>query len=232
MILLVALLVVAVVALVSIEGAVNQPSPPVAWETASTNGVLFRVTLNASRISASQRLNVTMMLYNTSPKLNWIPEGNNWTFQGFPVAFWNGCVVQIPVEFVVVKGNYNSDNLESMATNSSVGYACTEPFKVDHVVFQPSSDVAGATGTVGGIGPNRTAGPFRMLTNLTVSGYWDYPINYTESQDLLTPAKGGGTTFAYPEVSPIPAHRFAAGVYTLLAEDEWEQVLILHFVVE
>ncbi len=36
----------------------------------------------------------------------------------------------------------------------------------------------------------------------------------------------------YPEVSPVPAHSFTPGFYTVAVSDEWGQSTILHFSVE
>lgn len=192
-------------------------------------GVSLQVTLNATTISVGQRLNITIVLLNTLTEANLIPTSANWSFHAFPVSIWSSCDYMLPVEFVVLKGNYTLEDLEAVGSNSTEDYMCMEAMEVGHVAFQPTSDIATLNGTYYSATavPTRV-GPLHLATNFTVSGYWDFPVTQAEAQDIYTPYDGG-VTFRYPEVSPIPAHDFTPGFYTVAVTDEWGQSTILHF---
>jgi hypothetical protein len=77
-----------------------------------------------------------------------------------------------------------------------------------------------------------------MTSKFSVNGYWTYPINASESQDVDSGRYDCSTNssvsvtcpyFAYPEVAPIALRTFTSGHYTLVVSDEWGQVVILNF---
>ncbi len=168
--------VVVLIALLGVEAGSHQSSPLVAgpW-TSSVEGVDLQVTLNATTISVGQRLNITIVLLNTLKETDLIPTSTNWSFQAFPVAIWPPCIFVLPVEFVVLKGNYTLGDLEAAGSNSTADLVCMEGTTVDHVAFQPTSDIATMNGTYlgGEVEPTRI-GPIRLATNFTVSGYSDF----------------------------------------------------------
>jgi hypothetical protein len=238
-------IVVIMVVLFGVEaasyGGASLPSQPTETQStpglvgpwvSSADGIRLEVTLNATTINVHQELNVTMALFNTYGEPDSVPTMNsvNWSIGAFPVEIWPGCLFSLPIGFVIVQGNYTLADFMATRGNTTVGYLCMGGYGIDHVDFQPNSDIAVLTGTYSQGGGEQALGPYRLSTNFTVSGYWDYPINATEAQDIYTPYNGG-VTFRYPEVSPIPAHVFVPGVYTLVTVDEWGQSVILHFTV-
>jgi len=208
----------------------------------STNGLRLTASISSAEVKVTQNLNISVSLFNTLPTVSSVPPSNLTSFQGFPIALWPTCFGYPPVAFVVLSGNYSLDALraDANATGSSPSVACAEygmkyGMIINNLVFQPSSDQATLTGvfvTAVGSDLNATRGPYRLTSNFTVDGYWSYPFNSSEDQDLLTPVNGGpGAGFVYPETGPIATHPFVTGRYTLVVEDEWGQVELLHFTV-
>ena len=208
-------------------------------------GLQLKATLNATTIRSGQRLGITVSLYNTISSLLNLTASDAWKVNGFPIAMWPGCYFTQPVEFMIVKGNYSLGGLQAESNSSewlpSNFVWCAEGGTIDHFVFQPTSVRANLSGTlcVAICTPRQSFGADDLTSNFTVNGYWAYPLNTSEASDVLTPIKpcpppsycSPGVTFNFPEVGPIPQHPFTSGLYTLIVDDEWGQVVILYFTV-
>ena len=194
-------------------------------------GLELQASINATTISPGGKINLVAFVNNTLSRVNNVSAANVWMIRGLPVAVWSVCDFTLPVEFVLLLGNYSLDGLESIGTNETLQYACAEGFTVSYVAFQPDSFGANLTAAYSVSGGNHTMGPERLLANFTASGYWD-PINSTEASQFPSPLLNGpGSGFTFPETSPRPQHAFVSGVYTLAVADEWGQVVVLHFTV-
>jgi len=220
----------------------------------SLEGLRLEASLNATSIEPGRRLGIAVSLYNTLPTTinvsssgSWtggflIPSG--WKVVGFPIAMWDNCIQYQPVEFMIVKGNYSLDELQA-ASNSTELFphnweTCSGgQFNVDYLVFQPTSTYANLSGVECTVNcfPPQSFGSHDLTSNFTVNGYWAYPLNSSEFADTLTPNKPctppvgctPGESFHFPEVGPTAQHQFISGLYTLIVDDEWGQVVILNF---
>ena len=203
------------------------------------SGLELDARINTSTLAAGQRLGITVSLYNSlSSGIN-LTASNDWKVPGFPVALWPGCFFQEPVEFMIVKGNFSLAELQEASVNTSVSVGgCMEGGRVTSLLFQPGSSDANLSGTFctavcSSIRDTR----YTLVSNFTVNGYWAYPVNASEAQDVFTPPQPecyvdghpDCVTYNYPEVGPIAQHSFVSGVYTLVVSDEWGQAVILHF---
>lgn len=140
---------------------------------------------------------------------------------------------------MIVLGNYNLNGLQAASTNSSGDFPvfCMEGGHANYTTFEPNSDMANFTGFFCTTNCRPLTLAYRLLTNFTVRGYWGYPLNGSEDNKILSepnpPCYVNGvrdcSTFAYPEVGPAAQHRFIDGAYTLVVEDEWGDVVLLHF---
>jgi hypothetical protein len=186
-------------------------------------GIELVLSINATTLRVGQRLNASLSIVNTLPRVNTIQPSNNWLFQAVPVALWPPCYFGLPAEIAVLNGTYSAQNLRA-AANATFKYICMEGVIVDHVIFQPASDKANLTGIYGVSGANQTLGPFHLSKSVTTSGYWNLQ---NLSKEINPPIIGDG---ANPKIPPdsIP---FVPGSYTVAVEDEWGQIAILHFVV-
>ena len=217
-------------------------------QSVSSNGIELWMSLIATNIKTGQELNVAIALYNTRAMANNVtaeshPAGTagNWSIGGWPVAIWPVCDYSLPVQFVLVKGYVTLQGMkqalaEANPPSRAGGYLdCMEWFNVHYAVFESNSDIATLVGTNYGpaIGTFLQATPsYRLATNFTVGGYWDYPLtSAVYPQGLFTLSPQGGYYFAYPEVSPTLGHVFSPGDYTVIAADEWGNAVLLHFTV-
>jgi hypothetical protein len=222
---------------------------------ASSGGLQLNASINATSITSNQRLGIAVSLYNTlSTTLNVsytgsIKQGilipNGWKVAGFPIAMWGSCIQYQPVEFMLVKGNYDLSAIQT-ASNASVFPRAWEgcyggTSNVEFFVFQPDSSNATLGGMECGINcsSNLTLGSYRLTSNFTADGYWGLPLNGSESRDVLTPVEPcalpqtctSQVSYQFPEVGPTAQHSFTPGVYTLIVNDEWGQAVVLHFTV-
>jgi hypothetical protein len=232
--------VLLVVAVFGAYVAAATPTP-----VSSNSGLLLRVSVNSTNLRVGQELDVKVSLFNALPSQNEIsiprtPSSGGFEIQGYPIAMWGGCLFPEPIEFMIVKGQYSVGQLEDLSINSSSPpIICMEGGAVRTVVFQANSDVADLLGSfcTAECYPNEVYS-VHLESNFTVNGYWGYPLNSSEAQDIYTPY-GGCTTpsgncglaFSYPEVGPIAQSVFSPGEYTLLVEDVWGQVQLLYFTV-
>ena len=205
----------------------------------AVRGLQLTVITNDTNLQAGHSLNVTISLQNTSPAPLNISTTNDWQIPGFPVSVTSACFGYEPIEFMIVRGNYTLNALEAASTNSSGSFPiyCMEGGWVNYVTFEPNSVTANFTGMMCEASCHPQTYSYRLMTNFTVSGYWGYPLNSSEVNDILSepnpPCYVNGvrdcSTFAYPEVGPTAQHKFVDGAYTLAVEDEWGDVLLLSF---
>ena len=210
-------------------GAMNQRTVTLTPSSSSVEGLELMASLNATRLSPDQELGISISLYNNlSSRFN-LSASSNWKVLGFPVAIWSPCLMPEPVEFMIAKGNLSLGELQIASANSSTyGGGCMEGGAVAHLVFQPSSNTAELEGTFCMANCSAFHGTVRLASNFTVDGYWAYPMNATEANDVYTPVDGG-ISFQYPEVGPVGAQGFVPGTYTFVAADEWGQTDVIHF---
>jgi hypothetical protein len=211
----------------------------------SEDGLVLSAAVSPQSPTADQNLSITISLSNGRSTPTNISVSNDWTINGFPVAMWGACNGLEPIEFMVVRGNSSVEQLSSASANSSVYEAaryplgCPEGVSENYLEFQPNSSVANATGTFCGGACSPESHLWNLTSIFSVSGYWAYPINSSEAEDVSTPPNpeclSSGIpdciTFNYPEVGPFAQHAFIPGVYTLAVVDEWGQTVVLHFAV-
>lgn len=212
-----------------------------ATQGSSISALELNVNLNATTIHSGQSLNIRVSLFNNLTTPNYIAITQNMNSSkvlGFPIAMWGACLSPQPVQFMIVKGNYSLAQLEALSKNTSVPWLmCMEGGAVSSLLFQPKSDSASAFGNFCSAECYYVAfDPFVLSSNFTVSGYWTYPMNSSEAQDVFTPPVGVTCpslcyTFNYPEVGPVAQSPFTAGEYTLVVADEWGQTVLLNFAV-
>jgi len=228
---LVLVLVIASAGVGYLVGSTNQRTVTELPSSSSAGGLELMVSLNSTSIAPSGKLHVNVSLYNSlSSEFN-LSASNGWKVRGFTIAMWPPCYFSEPVEFIVMKGNLSLAELQAASANSSTtGGGCMEGGTVAQLLFKPNSNTA----VLEGIFCTASCSPFqsstRLDSNFTIDGYWTYPINSTEVNDIFTPVDGG-VQFQYPEVAPVHAQGFVPGVYTLVVSDEWGQTDIIHFFV-
>ena len=217
-------------------------APPTGSSSSSVYGLILKVNISTDTLSADGTLGVTISLYNslwTEINLATVPyNSSSWKVSGLPVAMWGGCNGLEPIEFMIVRGNFSLVELEAASVNSVYpAVFCMEGGSVDDVSFLPMSSNVTTTGywCIESCYPNHES--WDLSTHFSVDGYWAYPLNSSEANDIYTPVTGCfspscGVTFSYPEVGPDAQHTFSSGVYTLVVADEWGQTVLLYFSAE
>jgi len=206
----------------------------------SPEGLILNVNMSPGTLHTGETLGISISLFNSlSTRLNLATASYNsssWKVSGLPVAVWGGCNGMEPIEFMIVKGNFSEGELQVASVNSSYpAIFCMEGGSVNDISFLPRSSNVTTTGYVciETCFPNHES--WNLSTSFSVDGYWAYPLNNSEANDIYTPYPPGcsiqpcGVTYAYPEVGPIAQHTFTPGWYTLMVADEWGQTVLLHF---
>ena len=188
-----------------------------ATSTVASDGLQLSLSTNATSLKVGQNLNVELSVANTLPTTNTVRTSDGWQFQGIPVALWPTCYFPTPAEAVVIQGNYSAQELQAVAS-ATFTITCAEAVTFDHLIFQPHSDQANATGVYDVTDTNGTYGPYQLQYSFTTSGYWNLGNLSTE---INPPILNGGR--------PPTAVPFVPGVYTVAVEDEWRQVVALQF---
>jgi hypothetical protein len=215
----------------------SQTSQAVA--TVASSGLRLSTFVNATDIIVGQRLNISVSVFNTLPTASaFFPqrsfeysdpgEVGNWTFYGIPVATWPECSNRfpfswpMPIDVVVLDGNYTAQELPSMA-NTTSQYTCgiTSP-AIPSYAFEPNSDIINMTVFFDGGAGSRPMGLFQLSSNFTIGGYWDLASASENNPSICEPA-------VLNHCAPPPSTPFAPGVYTIGVSDEWGQYDVLHF---
>jgi len=203
---------------------------------ASMGGLELRASVNATSVEPGQNIGISISLYNPLMGSLNLSTSNTWVVQGFPIAMWGGCNFIEPVEFMIVRGNFSVAELQAASANSTLfpGLMCAEGGSVFYVSFLPTSSNVTTTGSFCTSVCSPYHESWNLSTSFSVNGYWAYPLNSSESNDILTPFTGCnnppcGIAFNYPEVGPEAQHAFTSGLYTLVVTDEWGQAVLLHF---
>jgi hypothetical protein len=203
------------------------------------NGLRLSTTINATEFTTGQKLNISTSILNTRASANsFFPqrsfeysapgEEGNWTFYGVPIAAWPECSSQfpfgwtMPIEVVVLKGNYSAQELTSIA-NTTFSLSCGDIAGIiPDYTFQPTSDMVNVTVLAGGGAGYRTVGLFPLASSFVVRGYWNASALASNGPSVCEPAVQDVCTA--PPDSP-----FTPGVYTVGVADEWGQFNLLHF---
>jgi len=166
-----------------------------------TLGIRLTISLNASTIPAGGAVNYSASVYNTRPSENNVSSASNWAIPGLIVTAAGP--TDSPIAYAVMPGYYVSGNI-SKAPSIDYGMCCTTVMGgITTYSFQAMSDKASVFG-IGNCNPcfTKPVSTWRLLS------------------EYFT---GVG----------IGAHgvSFAAGVYTVVAEDEWGDVALASFTV-
>jgi hypothetical protein len=164
-------------------------------------GIRLAISLNASTIRVGGAVNYSASVYNTRPSENNISSASNWAIPGL-IGTATG-PTDSPIAYAVMPGHYVSGNI-SKAPSIDYGMCCTTVMGgITTYSFQAMSDNASVFG-IGNCNPcfTRPVSTWRLLDE-------------------------------YPTGAGVGVHwvSFAAGVYTVVAEDEWGDVALASFTV-
>ena len=208
----------------STTGSINTA----AVSAVAADGLLLSASINATKITTGQNLNISVSLFNTLPAASNISVKSNWLFYGVPVDTWSPSCKGVfsgwafPMEVVVLHGNYTAQELSAVANVSFP--SCELPLGFDPVSFnfEPNSDEAYRF-SYESAAPPMLIGPYHLSSSFTVSGYWNLLSLSEEASSTRVLVNATSTPISTP---------FIPGMYTVAVADEWGQGVLLHIVVD
>ncbi|MGH9920529.1 MAG: hypothetical protein ACRD6W_16870, partial [Nitrososphaerales archaeon] len=172
--------------------------------TSAANGLNLSLGLNGSSISAGQWITATVVETNTLTTSNDVSAAAEWPVANLAAGPCGH--MNEPVGIAVLSGNYDAGNVSSGSALQVYQPGLTMcPMiltEISGYIFQPLSDNASVLGSC-------QSGPCfneTISASVSASGYW----------------AGTANTFT----------NFPAGVYTVVAGDEWGGLAIMHFTVD
>ena len=192
-----------------------------AWNLNSRTGL--RLDLNLSTTS-NGTLKVAVDEFNTLNQSNIVGVANSWPLAYDDLFLWTKttCDLYLPAGYEILQGNYAQDNFTTgvpLWLEAQVFLpGCPVMLPPDSYNFTPLSDRASDV--------NKT-----FSTSGAWSGFWT-----GSSSKGLAVTRGGDCPGLPPLNSPsacsLTFSPFAPGTYTMVAGDEWGQIVILHFTVQ
>jgi hypothetical protein len=175
--------------------------------TTDINGLSLSLSTDRTTYQPSQDISITVDEANTLSEINNVPVSNNRPYSGLQAA---PCDYISPYGIAVFQGNYTASTFSAGTPltlyDPHVARLCPTIFGITSYSFQPSSDMAAV---IEGSNPSPTNSSQQMKYELTLNGYWP-DDNYSSNSQLTN---------------------FAPGVYTVVAGDEWGDLVVVHFTV-
>jgi hypothetical protein len=208
----IALTLALVVGIVLIELPSQPPSngPPanIVVTSPSLNGLAVTLSLNSTTIQSGKGILITADETNTHSTVNnvTIPIQISVLEGASPCDNYNYSVRVEIIQGNYVTTNYNYTTGRSLQLQKPIAYTCSNiPLdRITGYLFQPLSDTAMRVGDCHGL----SCGDWKMSLTTPANGYWTGDISR-------------GVSF----------QTFPPGVYTVVAEDSWGTVALLHFTV-
>jgi hypothetical protein len=155
--------------------------------------------------NATGALSISTNETNLLNRVNNVTTANSWSYPNTG-SYPCGNYEQFPIEYAVLQGYYDTSNYTSASAltlyDTADVYLCpTMTASIPYLLFAPLSD------NVSRFYSSGQEGSFLVSANYSVTGYWT----------------GSGNTASF--------HQFPPGIYTVLAEDEWGNVVLLPFTV-
>lgn len=169
----------------------------------SVNDLELSLSLNSTTLQLGQEVSIIIDEQNTLSVANNVSSSQNWPLNG---SILGPCgALNYPFGVAIFQGYYSSTNVSTatpLVIYNPTGIFCPAEFVITSYGFQPSSDVAAIFGGCDS-NPCYTT-EIHMAVNVT--GYWTG--------------------------SPVATlTNFDPGVYTVVGEDEWGALTVLHFLV-
>lgn len=191
-------------------GHSGTPSNFTTTETTNNSlGIELTLLLSSSTIQTNQTITATSSVVNVLSSVNNVSAASSWAL---PI-YQGGCQPAWSIQFF--QGYYVSSNITTASTPLQMYPNVSPPpecpvMRFAYYVFQPSSSLAYIPQVPKGYNVS-------MTTQIYAMGYYNPGVQYPTGQ----------TT---PGLVPAPAP-FPVGHYTVVAYDEWGQILIEHFTV-
>ena len=173
----------------------------------SINGLSLSLSLDSTTYQPGHEITIILDEVNTLPNMNNIPKSDNWAYDHLQR---DPCDFISPFGAAIFRGDYTSLNF-SAATPLTIydphaTRLCPTNAPIISYSFQPSSDTANVIED-SNLNPGNNSRQFKY--EVTIKGYW--PDNdYHSTSQLIG---------------------FVPGIYTVVAGDEWGNLVLLHYTV-
>ena len=212
---------------------------PVASASALNSSTGLRLSLSLFA-NSNGTLTVAFEELNTLDRVSNVTASGKWSFggTGMNASLWaqEGCGPFLPAGYEMLRGNYGQNNFTEgtplTLAAQLTGVFCIANAPAPYYAFQPLSDVA-ETYQYGNI-PS-LAGIYNVTVDPSYasaggwSGFWTGSTMQGGAGNVI-----GGDCPGSDSTSgcPLMLNPFPPGPYTVVAADEWGQVVVLHFVVQ
>jgi len=201
---------------------------PVGSASALNSSLGLRLSLDLSTNSTGTVI-VAVDERNTVGQLNNVTARHLWPVNNAAanLFLWtqNGCGPPLlPVGYEVLQGNYGRNNFTQgipLALEAQMNSYCGPQSLTNYYAFDPLSD--------------RVSNIYNNPVNSTGtwSGFWIGDVGNGPEEVSGSPCPGLPSPSSDSSYKcPLVFNQFALGTYTVVAGDEWGQVVILHFVVQ
>jgi len=201
----------------------------------SSTGLRLDLSLHAN---SNGTLTVTFDEFNTLDHVNNVTASGKWSEGGTNVSLWaqEACGPFLPAGYEVLKGNYGQNNFTEgtplTLAAQLTGLFCIANAPTPYYTFQPLSDIAETY-------QYRNIPSAAGIYNVTVdssyasAGGWSGFWTGSTSQGGAGNVVGGDCPDANSTSGcPLVLNPFPPGPYTVVAADEWGQIVVLHFAVQ
>lgn len=186
--------------------------PASATTANSSLGLQLDAYVNSTSIQYGQAVQVTVEIFNQLTRTNNVTGASDWKLNSLvnSTTWVQGLVCFTPANFVVFQGYYDSGNLSTARSPLQlyspliIAPICLNS-NFTAYLFQPYSSVANVS--------------------LTSPPNYNYSINMQSSSPILSYCNKP------PSAEGLCLAGFTPGTYTIVAGDEWGQLVVLHFVV-
>ena len=174
----------------------------------------LRLSLDLSG-NSNGSVTVAIEEFNTLDKSNNVTGADSWPASQANMSLWTGteCPSTLPLGYEILKGNYGENNFTQGV-----------PLYLKAQFYMPSCAVYGdGLGNSVFMPLSNQVGRYNTSTSGTWSGFWMGSGN---------PGRGNycpGSNSSYN--CPLALNPFAPGTYTVVAADEWGQIVLLSFFV-
>jgi hypothetical protein len=183
-------------------------SVPITFDQATVtvtaaDGLSLTLSIDSTIHKAGDKISITIDEKNTLPMENKVQAAGNWPVQGLNVG--TGGRLNYPFGISILQGYYNTLSVASITALT---------------LYDPNATYHCPMILVG-----ITAYDFRPSSN-TAGVYTSY-----DSQPLSLNLEAGISPNGFWSGSPVGFSNFTPGIYTVVGQDEWGTLVILHFII-
>jgi len=168
----------------------------------SANGLSLFLSLDSTTYQPGQQVTIVIDETNTLSKTNNVPSSDQWPFSGLSVS---PCGTNgFPFGVAIFQGDYTYTDI-----SNATPLVIYDPSKLYPCPFVPAI----------------TAYDFVPFSDLAAENIDNEPATFAMNQSVTT------TYYWTGSAKNVTQHNFEPGIYSVVAGDEWGNMVVLHFMV-